>query len=285
MDVTIQINIPPLQVGETFKVRYREYPSGVFSATQLETNAPFTLTGLTAGEYELEVILDKGDIDCPAVLKRFTVVDPFTCLTFTGETQTLSNGLHQVQLTYGAVVSNPPCGWYIVISGNNNNKTITYPTLPASPLNIPINNGAVTVQVYADLCNGNLETCYEADLAAPPVSCTPMVVNNVEITWDNNPNNVLAFTVHFDITQSTPYTSQALVNVTQTNTISMGAGLPGQSNYGSFNPYLLGINQIAFSVPINVNSAVGGVDTYTFSWYIIDRCGVKHSGTLFIGVP
>lgn len=285
-DVNITISTPPLQVSETFKVKYRLLPNGAFSVEQLETNATFTLVGLAVGDYELSVILDKGDTDCPEVLRRFSVVEPFECIEFAGaEIIAQSNGTYMLQITYGAVGTPPPCGWDIFISGATNNKIIHYATLPASPLLIPINNQPLSVSITADLCNSEKENCFAADVPSIPVPCEPMVIGSVNIVWLNDPNNINRFAVTFNITQSTPYTSFAQVNVLQTNTLVGGTGPAGQVSYASSNPLPLGINQIAFTVLIDVNPNIGGVDIYTFSWFVVDRCNVKHTGTIFIAVP
>lgn len=277
-DVTIQIDTPILTGSDFFKTRYREYPAGSFTANVNRTNAPFTLTGLTPGEYELEVILNKSGVDCPRVLKRFKITEPFTCLVFNASIQYNSAQTAQdVVITY-TPSTNPPCGWHIQIIGATVNKTINYATLPASPIKIPVPYEALFVKVIADECNGKSQTCYEADLTPPPPACTPITINSVNIQWITQIGNNNRFLITFNFTQSTPPTTGMIVGILQKNVL---IGTPGQTGYSQFNPLAVPAAATSFGVLIDANANVY-LGYYDFDWFVIDRCGQKFTGTLQI---
>lgn len=276
-DITIQINTPTLVAGESFKVRYREI-GGAWSGYSTRTNAAFTLSGLTPGNYEMEVIVVKGGIECPAIIRPFTVIAPFSCITF--EAEIVQNDVAAklvIDYTIPGGFVNPPCGWKIILQGALNNKTINYSVLPTPPINIPVLNEAMVVKVVADLC-GKSQTCFEADVPAADNPCTPMVVNSVTAVWAGIANNQLRYNVTFNITQSIPPTTTAFVTVTQTNTIIAGGGLPGQTSFGSFNPKIISTTATSFTVQIDFNPNIVG-DIYSFAWFVTDRCGTQHTGS------
>lgn len=280
MDVTITISVPPLKAGETFKVRYRDYPSGIFGSQTVQTNAPFIITGLSAGEYELEVILDKGDVDCPATLKRFKVIQPFECVEFESELIYQTNGLASLVFTYLPILVNPPCGWNILIVGATTNKNIPYATLPTSPLTIPNTNEPLFVKVLANMCNGKFMTCFEADIPKAATPCTPLVLNDSSITLISQNLTNTQFLVTFFITQSVPPTTAMIVSVTQKNVL---AGIPGQTSFGPFNPLTVGAGATSFSVTIGANPNVFN-KTYDFDFFIIDTCKNKTTGSASIHI-
>lgn len=278
-DIDITINTPILTGGDTFLVRYRELPSGIFSAPQTETNATFTLTGLTAGDYELEVIVVKDDVECPAIFEYFTVLEPYACETFGASILQTSAGLYEVNITYPVPASDPPCGYLIQIIGNVNNKSIPYATLPASPLKIPIQYEAVLVRVLANMCNSQYLTCYEADLTPPAPICTPLTGVTASIEFVPGAVYPYRFRVTFAFTQSNPPTIWMVVLVQQTNVLS---GLPGKVSYDSFFPFgPLTPTQVGLSVMVDANPNVY-LSNYDFDWLLVDVCGKSHKGHVHI---
>lgn len=280
-DVTIQINTPILTGSDYFKVRYREYPSGAFGAYSNRTNSPFTLIGLSAGQYELEVILVKDGAECPAILKLFTVVDPFECLEFEAEIKynTSQTALY-VELDYilPTPFTNPPCGWHIQAIGATTNKVVNYTTLPTPPIKIAINNNeALFFKVIADLCDGKTETCFESDLTPPPEPCTGITINSVTANWVQQIGIYNRFNVVFNFTQSVPPTTGMIVTVNQLNVIAGSTGLPGSTGYSQFNPLPVSPTATSFSVLIDMNSNVF-LGYYDFQWMVVDRCGNKFTG-------
>lgn len=274
MDITITINSAILQGTEKFIVRYRLLPSGAYSAYQDETNAPFTITGLSEGEYQFEIIFvrENGE-ECEAVYKYYTVYPEFSCISFTGEIVQDANGLYYVEISYTPSV-NPPCGWSVSYSqGSLLGTSIPYATLPASPIRIPVPNASTDVGITALLCNGRSILCYSETLDAIDAPCTPIVITDVSIV--QNPAPSIGYTLYLRFTQSTPATRIIRITYQQTGvpvvsatplaggTLPLGA-LPG--NAGQTNQL------VAWTV---IPTAVYG--NITFIGTMTDDCGVVHS--------
>lgn len=273
-DVNFQITTPTLTAGQKFITRYRLLPAGAWSSYVDRTNAAFTITGLTAGEYELEAILVLADeTQCAPTYWKFTVVDPVECIDFVMEIIQNSNGQYFLHVDYSlpSPVYNPPCGWIITHA----NGSTTYPTLPTPPILIPTQNVAQVVTVTADGCTGNRKLCFEGDIDAIDEPCAPMTITGVEVVVNNvYPNGFYGMTLYFSYTQSNPVTNAVNVTITQTNTVL--AGVPSIVNVPIFPVTVVG-NPI-FGVPIAVNNQIFG-NTYTFAWVVVDGCGVSHKGT------
>lgn len=275
MDVTIQINIPVLVGLEKFKTRYREAPSGAWSSYVDRTNTAFTLTGLTDGNYELEVIFVKADgTECPATYREFTVVTPADCAEFTAEI--VQNGnlfILQISYTIPSPYVTPPCGYKITYGGT----TVSYASLPASPIQIPVPNATIQVVITANGCNGNEVECFNQDIPAIDPVCTPIVVLSDTLVFNNvYPNGFIGMSLTVSFTQSAPASKYITFIVNQINVLS---GLPGQASYPNmtYGPLPTGATTAA-NVPLVMNNAVAG-GLYEVSWLIVDGCGVTHTGS------
>lgn len=207
-DVVVTILTPTLTGSDYFKTRYRPVGGG-YGANTNRTNAPFTLTGLSVGDYEMEIIFvnveGATETDCPAVIHEFSVDPEFTCFPFDAEIQ--QNGaLYELVITYtlGSPPAWPPCGFDIVYNNGTGNVTIHYATLPLSGeirYTIP-SNANTSVTVLADMC-GYYNVCFEETVPKiPSPNCTPAVVTGYDITYVNGFWNIRAF-----VTNSTPSTS------------------------------------------------------------------------------
>lgn len=281
MDVTITINTPVLTGGKTFKVRYRQLPAGTWSGYSTRTYAPFTLTGLAAGEYELEVILVNADSsECPPTYRKFSVVTPFECTTFTAAI--VQNGsLYNLEINYTTPATSPACGWTIVYDGN----VVNYPMLPAPPLKIPVANKPVHLQVIANNCKGNQRACFSGDIPAiPDPPCTPLVLNTGAgtITYLSTLSSGLyKFRIGLVFTQSSPCSTAFSLFCNQLNVL---AGLPGQVSYPaySFGPVLCTATGLSFEILANPNvqflATTPGVEERKFDFVgtLIDKCGKVH---------
>lgn len=74
MNATITIGQPILQPGEHFEASYALLPNGVPVDVGDETNAPFTITGLSDGDYQLTVVYVRADgSECDPTVTGFTV--------------------------------------------------------------------------------------------------------------------------------------------------------------------------------------------------------------------
>lgn len=274
-NVTITISTPTLTGSDYFKVRYRPV-GGAYSSYQNEDNDPFQLTGLAAGQYELEVIMVKNSVECAAVIKPFTVVADFTCTTFTPVI--VQNGsLFNLQITYAGAAT-PNCGYHIHIIGTQNNKIVNYASLPASPLLIPVINENFQLKVIADLCNGKTKECLNTDVPSITPACTPMTITGTSIMVDKiYPANV-GFIVRFTWTQSNPPTTGLTLKVTQKNVL--GGAPPGIISYPNGS---LPIPSTNSSVDIGFLASSSVFNSfYEFDWLIVDKCGTSHTGTITI---
>lgn len=270
--ITITINTPVLTGSDYFKTRYRLLPNPFSGGYSNRTNAPFALSGLAVGEYELEVIMVKNGVECAAKIFPFEIVPEYTCATFTP--QIIQNGtLFNLRLTYPALV-NPPCGWHISVVGTANNKTVNYNPLPTSPLDIPIVNEAINVRVTADLCNDKVMQCLNTNMTAIIPTCTPMVVSGVLMSYNSTyANGFLGINVAFSVTNSVPASKTVQIYIQQLNVLS---GQPGSYSNTAFPVVFTGVGSL---IPVLVMNNNVFNSKYDISWVVIDGCGVKHSGT------
>lgn len=273
-DIDITINSPVLLAGQKFKTRYRELPAGVWSANVDRTNATFTLTGLTAGKYELEVILVLADeTECAATLRGFEVVDPVACIDFTAEIVQTASGLYNLQINYSipSPVYNPACGWKIQYGST----VVNYATLPTPPIVIPVQNVGMQVKVTANGCNGNEKDCFNADVPEITPTCTPMTITGAEVIINGTFPGGYTLTIKFTGTQSSPPTQWLTVLVNQINVLS---GTPGQASYPTFTyGPIPTVGFSSFYVSLLANNNVFG-SLLEFNWLIVDACNVTHTG-------
>ena len=226
-NAVITIPQPVLTSGQYFKTRYRLLPSGSWSSYVNRSNAPFTLTGLSAAQYQLEVILVKVDgTNCPAVYKTFTLTGDYDCgkITFNGVIVNPTAATQEVHITYTKLsgYADPPCGWKVVYIQNGN--TYTYiPAMTGSSGTIKIALGStngLVLYMEAGLCNGKTKRCHTQDVlyTAPP--CTNAVVT---IPGSLSYNGTDWF-VTLNYINSTPATT--VYNITYLQTSVMVPGNP-----------------------------------------------------------
>lgn len=177
MDVLISINEPVLLGTEYFIVRYRLAPAGVWTSVGVQSNAPFTIAGLSAGNYELEVVfVNQEGVLCPAVIRDFTVVadppvDRCICMPVTNiSVNRKCDNTAVIHMDLGSQEGG--CSLAITYSqfGNINPQTITYPqgsfpsfvdiVTPDNPSSIP-----PSVNVVLQCCNGNQLTCFDGQIS------------------------------------------------------------------------------------------------------------------------
>jgi len=179
MEVTIQINDPVLIAGEHFNVSYRELPSGTPIDISPKTNAPFTITGLTEGDYELTVIYVNEDGNlCPAVITPFVVTEddppppdavcncnPISQLWVLKKCDNTS----LVHLEFDGLALGV-CSYDITHTGfNNSNSQVSHYTSsnlpPVIEYVLPTNAGvAPYIKIVENCCNGAVMTCFEGNI-------------------------------------------------------------------------------------------------------------------------
>lgn len=218
----IKINLPQLAGGEYFKVRYRELPSGTFTSYQNETNAEFTLTGLTPNaNYEVEIIYVKlGLTDCPATYQYFTVPEDYTCVNdFAASIVQGAGGLYWLEITYTPPATSPSAGWEIIYQKNGSNTTVKYATLPASgTIRIQVANVSTSVTIRAMIGGGQYLQCAQFDVSAivdPPC----VAISNLNISFREvlKPNGRCDYYIDISFTQSNPASNPIYLDYQQLN--------------------------------------------------------------------
>lgn len=287
-DITVTIPSPTLQGSEKFKVRYRTLPSGSFGASADKFTNTFILTGLSVGNYEIEIVFVTEDgTECDPVYYEFEVAAEFTCWDFsaTQEETSSGSGLYRIKLNFSGGTQ-PPCGWEIAVTPSGGTTSIyTYPTLPVSNVvNIAIANNVVhTVTVTALLCNGKEKECYTvATTAVPtPPSCIGATLVDASLLPPPFPNQL--WTIYIEFSQSTPPTNDAQIFYQQTGTPRNAGGF---LDSGSFiqTGYLWGStaggNSTIYIQGVNPQQVWG---QYTYNIRFLDRCGNWLTTTVAFG--
>ncbi len=286
-DVTVTIPSPTLAVGEKFKVRYRTLPSGAFGAYSDQTSNTFILTGLSVGNYEIEIIFVTADnVECDAVYYEFEVAPEFTCWDFSAvqEETSTGSGLYRIRLNFSGGTQ-PPCGWEISVTPSGGTTSIyTYPTLPVSNIvNISIANNVVhTVTVTALLCGGKEKECYTVITTAVPTPplCIGATLADASLLPPPFPNQL--WTIYLEFSQSNPATNDARIYYQQTGTPRFANGV---LDSGSFiqTGYLWGVsgaNSTIYIQGINPQPVWG---QYTYNIRFLDRCGNWLTTTVAFG--
>lgn len=209
-DLIITIPAPALTAGQTFKERYRQLPSGSWSSYANRSNTPFTISGLSPGNYEFEFVLVNADeTQCPPVYRSYTIVDDYDCIEFESEMKQ-DGSLYYIEVTYALPggFTDPACGWEVEYIQNGNSSKFTYVHLPASGvIKIPCPNIAAILYVRALLCNGRTKECHVNDVqhfTIPP--CEPMSGVTMSIT-EQVVNGQCEFYLNISYTQSNPATT------------------------------------------------------------------------------
>lgn len=268
-NATITIPQPLLTAGQYFKTRYRQLPSGGWSSYTNRTNAAFTITGLAAAQYQMEVILVKANgTECPPIYKTFTLIGDYDCTKVTFSAQMIKVGsVYNLEVLYtkNAGYVAPPCGWQIVYVHNSTtyNYTITSLPLASGSIKIPLtNNNGLLVRIFSDMCSGKKKQCYEADVTKPFEPCTNMTLLSAVMT--KNPSTGLFF-ITLNIVQSAPPTTTPMVYYKQTN--PLGSGVADEK---LFTPT---ISSTATSVTFQVTPNTSAIsEVFTYTGYIRDAC-------------
>jgi hypothetical protein len=274
-DIQITIPTPTITGTKRFRVRYSANNGTTWTTVVPDqTNAPFTITGLTPGSYLLEFAVIDGLILCPAVIRTFEVVPEFTCWEFTASFFKAGNLLwFEVSYTPGVV---PACGWFIEYNtpGAANPTVVPYATLPASPFKIPVPiDDDYELRIIANLCNGNRKICLDGEFS-PTVICAPLVLTAATLT------SILPLDIVLNFTNSNPVTNPIFAIWHQTGPMTTGVPDPGGS--GILNPVISGGNG-TLVIPVNANTTPQN-NTITYDVKIIDVCGVEHTATVSVGL-
>lgn len=270
-DITVTIPAPILTTGQIFKVRYRQLPSGTWSAYSTRSNLPFTITGLTEGEYQLEFILVNADAtECGAVYRNYTIVEEFQCISFSSQLVE-NDGLYHIELTYTLPggYTDPACGWEVdwLPAGSASSSIIPYAALPVSgTIKIPTQNIGGVLRVRALQCGGNDKECHVNDItqiAIPP--CQPIINSNMSIVEEIQPDGTCAYFLVITFTQSVPATTAPILSYGQYG----NASLPPDHYYGTLN-----ISPTTTKIKHKLRPGLGeGQQTMEYHVSLTDACG------------
>lgn len=246
-------------------------PSGSWNSYVNRTNAPFTLTGLSASQYQLEVILVKADgTNCAPVYKTFTLVGDYDCtkITFNGQIVKPTAATQEMHISYTKLsgYADPSCGWRVVYIQNGN--TYTYiPTLTGTSGTIKISLGStngLVLYMEADLCNGKTKRCHVQDVlySAPP--CTPIVFTD-KLLQATPPNGMISLFFN----QSIPATTNLKITYQQYPPVVTGCPLDSLTT-----PMVvpLATSTTFVSFPIHPCAA----QSYIYKVWVQDDCGQTH---------
>lgn len=110
---TVTISTPTLTGTETFSVSYQRDTDPIV-VVDAETNAAFTLSGLTAGNYKLYIELNgQTSVYC------FTITETCTCPTITDIVMSETDQLWYITATIALPTGLPPCGITVTWTGVN----------------------------------------------------------------------------------------------------------------------------------------------------------------------
>lgn len=274
MDFIINIDKPilDLTLGQYFKIRYR-LDGGAWSGyTNYTTNSP-TLTGLTEGEYDVEIIFYNGTAECDAVYTSFVALEAPDCPTFTFEIIKVDLITQlKISWTLPSPFTAAPCGYEFVINQGSFSTIIDYTTLPSTGVafvTLPANL-TTTVSAYLNDCY-QLKLCTEADVDPDSTACIPMTINTVAKTYDPF-TDMWLITITYG--QSTPRTTATTMTWQQTNVLIP----PVIPTFGSFawspSGAAGGGASVAWKVPYNRD---GQIDEATFKGNFTDVCGNTHT--------
>lgn len=266
-DVHISIPTPVLVGGQSFKVEYSL--DGVnYTLWGYETNTPFTVTGLTAGEfYYFRFTLVKSLsplVECDPVVKTYFIPEEQPC-------ETVSAAIEENDTVYQLVVnfsvSSPvvtPCGGWVLKYGKVGTTltSLQLSSLSPNPMYLPASNDSYKVELYAVDCNGNLSLCDQVIAEPPFVACESATLLSADLQYNNG-----AYELVLTVIPPTPAVNTFTIVYNQVNALS--SGLPDN---GIIAVNATGANPQVITIPLNPNfNLYAPVISYAGS--ITDGCG------------
>lgn len=272
----ITISSPVLQAGEYFEVRYRLLPSGAWVNISPQDNDPFTIVGLTEGNYALEVTLFSGSPAVPCETKTyfFDVEPECGCPAniLASATQDI-NGIITVIITSDP----PPAGinaYYIQVIDTTTSTSVVF----VYPLQIQnytfqfqgvIGNGYnIAIWVNCDLLTGLLIECVDEPLEVPPPPCTG--ISGVSSSIWIDPNTSQEY-LRILFIQSTPATISAMVSYIQTDLVQFGSPDGGSATVNPLSSPIM--------IPVTPNRSFVRDEAVHYDWNFYDSCGNLISGS------
>lgn len=286
-DLTIDIPLPVLKAGEKFKVRYREYPGGAWSAYTDRTNSPFTISGLSDGTvYEFEYIFVEADSsECPAVLQYFETPTPFDCGTVTSISATMAkvatcSTVTKLTISYSITSPfvDPPCGWEVRYTHSQGKTVIPFATLDLSgSIVLTVPNESLGLELVALLCGGKEQVCFSTDTTPVTAGCTGFA--NLNLSYRYGPQDELF--IQAEVDQSCTETANLNFKAIQTSVMQPGV-LPDVWAQNVSWYWLVIVpygNKLTYEFQAHPNNYIGSL-SYQISWQ--DACGNWITGSITI---
>lgn len=220
-DITFNIPLPVLLAGDSFKYRYRLVGGAYGGYTSIMTQS-ITITGLSAGSYEIEITYVKADLtECNPTVYPFVVATPFSCYAINAVI-VQAGAQYILRITYGipSPLVHPSCGWRIVYNQGSTNTTIPYTTLPLSGVIdiVLASNADVNLTIIADICGDYSQYCFEDTVPKIPIpNCIAASFTSYDITYANGFWGLRLFGVN-----SNPATPSYVFNWQETSQVSSG---------------------------------------------------------------
>lgn len=263
MNYTFNIQSPIIVTGQYFRVRYRKLPAGSFGSYADYSFNTFTITGLTAGEYEIEFVFFNGTVECPPERGFFTVESTPSCFSFTSSVKKTTGGTYFVELSWTGSTF-PNCGYKVFWQQGAASGTVNLSS-GTSPLNITVPTSAnVSLVVDADDCNGNKRNCYTGTAVFAGSPCSPMSINDYSVSQIND----ITFTITLFLTNSNPFTISSLLTYMQTGAVAGTTPATGSSTV-AITP--IASPTVSFTVTVQAGSYVGIRPTFVVN--LTDKCG------------
>ncbi len=230
MDVTITIPSPVLVAGQFFIVQYRLLGNPSWIGVPPQTNAPFTITGLAAGIYELWTQLAEGSpgILCEERIDTFTVSQDVACMDYSaelvkGETTTV-NLIVAVSSIPSPVVF---CGLRFSYYPVGNPGAVITVNYAVPPINSTYTFPASAVDYHLTVtqigCDGSEIICFDDDVEYVSAGCIPASFGTAELNL--HPNNTWWVVLNF--IQSIPPSTLINASYYQDNNVNTGIPDPG----------------------------------------------------------
>lgn len=274
-DVSIQINNPALIAGQYFQVRYRSVGSPTWTDITPKYNTPFLISGINAGEYELEVSVVLGGsppVICDPVVYNFTVETLHECPEFDIEI-TYDGSQSAIEITDISVSDPYPCGYEIVytINGASFGTVVMYNTLP-SDIIIPVPSppSDYKVDIYGLLCNGGKVLCFSDVIEAPEGCDTGGSIDAPNTRIIRNQQGYFYITIPY--TQSTPPSAQITVSWLQNGIILSGSPDSGATVFNAGSLVYVPINPNFALQPEIVGSNPAAI-ILRYQGVVYDNCG------------
>lgn len=267
MNLVITVTHPLLTTGQQLKVEYST--DGVlYTFDSYQTTNTFTTTygGFSAGNtYWFRFTLVKSLsplVECDAVLRQITIPEEIPCWEFDSELVE-QDTVWWLHINYN--VPSPyvaPCSFIVKYGTSHPLTSVSYTSLPPSPLIFPASKQTYYVEVYSVDCDGIQVLCDQFEVSPPEEPCEASAIIGAELYQIGG-----VYYLTIAITPSNPASSTYTVNFTQANNLT--TGVPDQ---GSFIYTATGSNPEVIQIQLSPNLNIAGSRVLSYIGNVTDNC-------------